>query len=66
VIAQLRLQSAQQKSLKAGAARCPARMKFSAQRNEILNRGIARDQFPGFRIEWSISHWSASSWDLNL
>jgi hypothetical protein len=44
----------------------PALMNFSAQGNEILHGGIARDQFPGFRIEWSISHWSDSSWDLNL
>ena len=41
-------------------------VEFTAKRDEILQRRIARDQFAGFWIEWSISHWSASSWDLNL
>ena len=41
-------------------------VEFTAKRDEILHRGIARDQFAGFGIEWAISHWWASSWDLNL
>ncbi len=41
-------------------------VEFTAKRDEILHRGIARDQFACFGIEWAISHWWASSWDLNL
>jgi hypothetical protein len=44
---------------------CALSLELMAKRDEILYRRITRDQFAGFGIEWSISHWSASSWDLN-